>query len=316
MFKRSLVVIIILFVAVFIFSQDGFSMTRTLKKEPAIVIVAFGTTTKARVTFDYFDEQLKKDIEEEYKGYKVEWAFTSTIVRERANKKFKEAGEDRRFLSLAQVLANLEDEGYRRIAIQSLHIFPGQEYAKMVKVIDAFKTLDIDIEYGGTLLHDWKFAFEAIDALAGNFLKPDQGSNVLVAHGTPLTYFGSNSTYLGLDRYLSQKYTNVFIGGVDGILTREQALEKAKESSTKRVRLIPFMYVAGDHIMNDMMGSKPEEDGSLSWALELEAAGLKVDTLYQEYKGEKYYKGLGFYPAVNHIFIKQLNESIERLEEY
>ncbi len=316
MFKSRLLVVAVLFITLFMFTKDGFSMTRTLKKEPAIVIVAFGTTTKARVTFDYFDEQLKKELAEEYKGYKVEWAFTSSIVRERANKKFKEAGESRRFLSLAQVLANLEDDGYRRVAIQSLHIFPGQEFSKMVKVIDAFKTLGLDIEYGGTLLHDWEFVFETIEAVEENFLSPEEGSNVLVAHGTPLTYFGSNSTYLGLDRYLTQKYSNVFIGGVDGILTRDQALTKAKNSPTKKVRLIPFMYVAGDHIMNDMMGSEPEKDGSLSWALELEAAGMKVETVEQEYKGATYYKGLGFYPAVNHIYIKQLNESIERLEEY
>ncbi len=296
-------------------AAPAWSMTRTLKQDPAIVIVAFGTTTKALVTYDVFEKQLREELPAKYQGLKIEWAFTSEIVRERANKKFAEKGLAKRFLSLPQVLANLENDGYRKVALQSLHIFPGQEYEDMEREINAFRQIGLRIEYGGTLFHEWPWLYEVMNTLEPNFLKPEQGCNVLVAHGTPETFPGSNSTYLGLDRYLSKKYPNVFVGGVDGVLTREQALNQAQNCQVKRVRLIPCMYVAGDHIMNDIMGTKADDKGVPSWAMELEQAGLKVDTLMIEYEGKTYFKGLGFYPEVNRNYIHQLLEVMKRVEE-
>jgi sirohydrochlorin cobaltochelatase len=311
-FVLSVVLCVLLFPGL---QQEGQAMTRTLKEEPAIVMVAFGTTTRARVTFDFFEEQLRRELPSEYRKYEIFWAFTSEIVRERANKKFAEAGNTTRYRSLAQVLADLESEGYRKVVLQSLHIFPGQEYEDMEKVIAAFRDLGLRIEYGGVLLHEWPWVFEAVDVLEKEFLRAEQGCNVLVAHGTPETFPGSNSTYLGLDRYLSKKYKNVFIGGVEGVLTREQVLAAAGNYPHQRVRLIPFMYVAGDHIMNDIMGTEADDEGVPSWSMELEQSGLVVDTVYTSYQGKKYFKGLGFYEGINRMFIRQLVESLERLEE-
>jgi len=57
-----------------------------------------------------------------------------------------------------------------------------------------------------------------------------------------------------------------------------------------------------------------DKDGIPSWAMELQEAGLKVDAVSTEYQGRKVFKGLGFYPEINRIFIKQLTESLERLQ--
>jgi sirohydrochlorin cobaltochelatase len=295
--------------------QLAHTMTRTLKKEPAIVIAAFGTTTEAEATYDFFEEQLKKELPQEYKNLKITWAFTSEIVRERANKKFKEAGIETRYLSLMQVLANLENDGYRKVALQPLHIFPGQEYEEVKKVVKAFSHLNLKISLGGTLFHDWPEVFEVIDSMEPDFLPSDQGCTVLITHGTPLTFPGSNSTYLGLDRYISMKYETVFIGAVDGVLTREQALEKAKKCQQKKVKFIPFMYVAGDHIMNDIMGTEPDDEGVPSWAMEMKQAGFDVHSPSIIYQEKKLYKGLGFYPEINKKFINMLVESLKRLEQ-
>ena len=315
MSRGKLIFTVLLSVAMLAMAGNGWTMTRTIQKEPAIVIAAFGTTTKARVTYDFFDAQLRKELPKEYRNLKIVWTFTSEIVRERANAKFKKAGSAERYLSLVQVLANLENEGYRKVAVQPLHIFPGQEFEDMEREIAAFSMIGLRIENGGTLLHDWEWLFETVSVLEKEFLAPNEGMNVLVAHGTPETFAGSNATYLGLDRYLSRKYPNVVAGGVDGVLTREQALAAVKAFPVKRARLIPFMYVAGDHIMNDIMADKPDKHGELSWALELEKAGIKVDSVFTEYKGERCFKGLGFYKEINSRYIKQLVDSLKRLEE-
>jgi len=291
------------------------AMTRTLQKDPAIVIVAFGTTTRAQATYAFFEEQLKSALPEQYKGFRIEWAFTSEIVRERANRKFREQGVPTRYRSLPQVLADLEDEGFRKVALQPLHIFPGQEFNDLEREIGAFRSLGMRIEYGGTLLHEWPWVFDAVSAVEQEFLSPDKGCNILVVHGTPQTFPGSNSTYLGLERYLSRKYANVFIGGVDGILTREQALAQAKKYKTKRVRLIPFMYVAGDHIMNDIMGTESDHEGIPSWAMELQAAGLAVETPFVTSQNQQLHKGLGFYQEINSMFTQQLLDALKRIEQ-
>lgn len=290
------------------------AMTRTLERGPAIVIVAFGTTTDASATYDFFAAQLRNELPAEWQQAPVTWAYTSEIVRERVNKRFAEQGDPRRYRSLLQVLADLDDQGYRKIAVQSLHIFPGQEYEEMEKQIAAFRGLGLRIEYGGTLLHRWDMLIEAVGAVAPDFLPPNQGCTLLVTHGTPQTFPGSNSTYLGLDRYLQQTQGGVVaLGTVDGIISRQEALGRAKKCVPARVRMVPFMYVAGDHIMNDIMGDKPDKEGTPSWAMELKKAGLTVESVTTEYNGHQVYKGLGLYPEINRIFIQQLTRSLKRL---
>lgn len=311
---QNVTVGVLLLVSMFCFAPQTEAMTRTLEKGPAIVIAAFGTTTDARETYGYFEQQLRQELPEAWSRAPITWAYTSEIVRERVNRKFAEQGDPQRYRSLLQVLADLEDQGYRQIAVQSLHIFPGQEYDEMEKVVAAFRNLGLHIEYGGTLLHKWEMLFEAVDGVAGEFLAEADGCNLLVGHGSPESFSPANSTYLGLDRYLSQKYPKTFVGTVDGVLTREQALTKARLCSPKRVRLVPFMFVAGDHIMNDIMGDKPDKEGVPSWAMELESAGLKVETVFTEYQGRKVFKGLGFYPKINGIFIEELIKSLRRLQ--
>ncbi len=302
------------FLLSFGFVLNAFSMSMTIKKEPAIVLAAFGTTTQARVTFDFIDQQVKQ--ETSLKNLKIVWAFTSEIVRERANKTFRKKGEKTRYLSLLQVLANLEAEGYRKVVVQPLHVFPGQEFNEVTNVVNAFRMMGLRIELGETLLHEWPYVYETIDILSTEYLEPDKGCNIIVAHGTPKTFPGSNSTYLGLDRYVRMKYENVFVGAVDGVLTREQTLLKTKTCSSKRVRFIPFMLVAGDHIMNDIMGTEPDDEGVVSWSTELQQTGFKVDTLYARHNGQKLYKGLGFNKKIVGIYTHHIKNSLDKLESY
>ena len=174
-------------------------MTRTLKSKPAIVIAAFGTSTRAQVTYDVFEKQLK----EAFPEYQIRWAYTSEVIRQIVNKRWKAKGIDKTLLSLQQVLANLEAEGYTKVAVQPLHIFPGAEYEEVLAITDDFPGLSI--ETGETLLQRWEHVRAVVDVLSRDFLPDNEGANVLVAHGTPSTHVGSNITLLGLDRYLSRR---------------------------------------------------------------------------------------------------------------
>ncbi len=315
--RRFIIFLIVTFWLLSTVSAMAMMKTRTLKKEPALVLAAFGTTTKAQVTFDYFEELLRKELPEKYKNLRIEWAFTSEIVRERANRKFQKAGIKKRYRSLAQVVSDLEDEGYRKVFVQPLHIFPGIEYESVKKMVrgleEAFEDFGLEIKVGYPLLLHWEWMAEVLDVIEAEFLKTEEGCNVLVAHGTGETSEAANITYLGLDRMVSQRWSNVFVGSVEGILTREEALQKAKACPVKRIRFVPFMFVAGDHIMNDIMGQEPDEEGNLSWALEMKRAGFQVEAPTVTYKGKTYYKGLGFYPEVDRVFIRNIIRGLKEL---
>lgn len=281
-------------------------MTRTLKDKPAILIAAFGTSTKAQVTYDEFTKQLKVALP----NYEVRWAFTSEVIRERVNTRRTKEGNPDKLLSVQQALADIEAQGYTKVVVEPLQIFPGEEYEETLRQAKNFPGLKI--EFGETLLQRWEYVHEVIAILSKDFLPPEEGSNVLVAHGSPQTAVGSNSTYLGLDRYLSKKYPNVFIGCVEGILTREEALNAAKANPTKKVRFIPFMFVGGDHIMNDIMG---DDDGSSepSWKVELLRAEKTVDIPTIMLNGETQYRGLGLIPEINKIYIREIERALNRL---
>lgn len=276
-------------------------MTRTLKDRPAVVLAAFGTSTKAQATYDVFERQLKEALPD----YEVRWAFTSEVIREKVNARRAREGSAERLKSLPQALADLQAEGYTRVAVEPLHILPGEEYEEVLGEVKGFPGLRIEV--GETLLHRWESVREVLGVLSRDFLTPDQGANVLVAHGSPTTNAPSNAAFLGIDRYVSRKYPNVYLGCVEGIVPAEDALAAAVAHPGKRVRFLPLLFVGGDHAMNDIMG---ESD---SWRAEVAAAGKEADMPTASLAGETQYRGLGLLPEVNRIFIREVERALGRL---
>lgn len=277
-------------------------------RPPAIVMVAFGTSTKAQITFDHIDREIKKA----FPKHEIRWAFTSKIIRDKMNKIYEKKGLNKRLLSLQQVLANLEAEGFRKAVVQSLHIFPGGEYVHMQRLS---LVPNIQVSIGEPLLATWEDVLKLLEDLAQYFPKESEGCAVLAGHGTPNTYYApSTSVYLALDRLLRTHYPNVFLGSVEGVPDRKDALDKAKAHPGKKVVVVPFMLVAGDHIMNDIMGKEPDEDGVPSWAMELEAAGKEVECPVLTIKGERYFRGLGFLKATTEIIEEHIHQALKDLK--
>jgi len=279
-----------------------------LKSKPAIVLCAFGTSTKAKVTFNVVDREVRAH----FPGYHIVWAFTSDIIIHMVNSYYKKHHIHKRIYNLQEVLAKLYKEGYRKVVVQPLHIFPGLEYDKVVNICKKFPGLRIVV--GEPLFYRWERINEVLDIVSKEFLKPDQGLNIIVAHGTPVTIAKDNITYLALDWIVRHRYKNVLVGTVEGVPTAEEVLNEAKHYPIKRVRFIPFMFVGGDHIMHDIMGRHLKEEKS--WRERLEAAGIKVDCVTTEINGKTYYKGLGLYPRVIDLFIESIERCLKIMKEY
>ena len=121
-----------------------------------------------------------------------------------------------------------------------------------------------------------------------------------MAHGSPSPE--GTATYLAFSRLLRARYPqqNVFLGTVEGTPDQAEALAAVKQSKATAVVLMPFMFVAGEHVAKDMLGDDPE-----SWKSEL---------LQQKaYRIEGIRKGLGYQDGIIAIYLDHLDQALKSL---
>jgi sirohydrochlorin cobaltochelatase len=258
---------------------------------PAIVLAAFGTSTAAFETYHHFETEVKK----RFPDHEIRWAFTSRKVRHKLAQE-----EDRKLNDLPTTLKDLKAAGYSKVAIQSLHIVPGEEWEKKV-LEESRKISGLKIALGKPLLSNKKDQEQVLKALAQTFPKDlTQNAVVLVAHGSPSPE--GTAAYRAFEQLLRSRYPrqNVFFGTVQGKPTRQEALEAVRKSPAATVVLIPFLFVAGEHVTNDILGDSPE-----SW---------KSGLLKQKpYHIEGITQGLGYRDGIVQIYLEHLAQALKSL---
>lgn len=251
-----------------------------------ILVVSFGTSYEK--TRKLCIEAIENRIERKFKNFIVRRAFTSNMII----KKLKE--RDNLYVdTVNEALEKFKKEGFQQVFVQPLHIIPGHEYGKIVKQIDKYNEEDAFevLKLGKPLLYGEKDYNRVIKALNTDtdFLKEEQAL-ILMGHGTD---HSANKCYKILEESFRKKgYNNVYIGTVEGYQPIEEIIPLLKKEKFKVVKLQPFMLVAGDHVLNDMVG---EED---SWKGKLKE---------EEFKVESEIKGLGEIIEIQNIFIDKLN---------
>ncbi|MCF6291472.1 MAG: sirohydrochlorin cobaltochelatase [Desulfobacterales bacterium] len=262
-----------------------------LKEKPAIVIAAFGSSSRGKAAFEIFRQRLEK----EFPGYEKFWAYTSEIIRKKTG-----------LPGLQETLARVEAAGFRKAVVQPLHIFPGTEYHHMAETCEYFPGLRVFLSE--TLLHRWDFIRQTLDVVAREFLAPDKGLNLLALHGTPLAADPVNIVYLGLERLVADLYPNLLAASIEGVPDHGAVLARIKRqnlvSRYKKIKIIPMMYLAGMHAEEDLMGN------GKSWRACLEEMGFAVQCPMAGYGGADYFKGLAFYPEIITFFMERLQRSL------
>lgn len=228
-----------------------------------ILLVAFGTTVpEAQISFDNIEQSVKKGLP----GVPVYWSYTSRIIIK------KMAKEGKHLATPEEALAKMMRENFTHVAVQSLHTIPGAEFHGMLKNVHKFAGMDKGIKkvlVGYPLMatsEDVQRVAEAIIKVIPKERKKKEGV-VLMGHGT---HHPANVYYAALAYHLQKLDPNVFVGTVEGWPEIGDIKSDLKERRIRKVYLIPFMSVAGDHARNDMAG--PEED---SWKSILEKEGIK-----------------------------------------
>ena len=269
-----------------------------LADKDAIVVMTFGTTfaeNRAK-TIDATIEGIKAA----HPGVKVVTAYTSHIIIDRVA-----ANEGIKYPTPEEALAQLKAEGYTRVALTTLDVIPGMEYNYKLGVFNSYKQ-DFKKMTIGTPLMYWQGqeeqaddVTEVLEAFATQFPKTKKGEGiVMMAHGTPNI---ANAYYAVIQEKLQEMgYDNVFIETVEGWPNLETIIPKLKAKKIKKVTIMPFMMVAGDHANNDMAGSEEDSHKSI-----LEKEGIKV---------EAYIHGLGENEAVRNVFVERANAAWDALE--
>ena len=276
------------------FSVSQAAEAPTVKK--AILVVSFGTTyaDTRKVTTDAVEAKIKAAFPE----YDVRHAFTSRIIIKKLAERDGLVVDTEK-----QALEKLKAEGYKEIVIQPLHVEAGDEYSKLMRVVDKYEKSFDKVSVGRPILYytgqegekpdDYAIAIKALqDQL------PKLGKNEavgLMGHGGVNP---SNTAYAALQLKLQDAgLKNVFVFTVEGYPTYENMVTALKANKIKKITLMPFMLVAGDHAQNDMAGDEKD-----SFKSQLTAAGFQV---------EAYIHGLGENKGIQDIYVQHVKDAIE-----
>lgn len=256
----------------------------------ALLMVHFGTThddTRA-LTIDAINAKAQATFPE----LKLQEAYTSRIIIRR----LKARGIEK--LTPLEALLRLRSEGYTHVIVQSTNIIDGVEMESLRRDVESVQSFFKEVRTGTPLLYTVEDAEQVVDIL-GKHLNVSAAKNgkvsakqlpmqsfVLVGHGT---YTPSTAIYSQIDYMLkAHGLRNFHVGTIEGYPTFENMLAQLKAGKTKRVMLVPFMFVAGDHAKNDI---------AVDWKEALEKEGYTVNV---------HMEGLGQIPAIQDVFINHI----------
>ncbi|MGL4282787.1 sirohydrochlorin cobaltochelatase [Eubacterium aggregans] len=258
----------------------------------ALLVISFGTSypeNRAKTI-----GAIEKVLQAAYPDYDFYLAFTARMIIKKLKNRNGEVVD-----TPLEALERLKAAGYEEVVCQTTHVINGYEYdltlSELRQYAHDFKTLTM-----GVPLLTTQEDFEAVARiLAGDVpeLSADEAC-VFMGHGTD---HHANSAYPAMDYYFKHHgYPGVFMGTVEGFPELSDILPKLEAGGYKRIHLMPFMIVAGDHAQNDMAGDDEE-----SWKSQLMAQGYEVVC---------HLVGIGENKAIQEMFVEHAREAKDAKE--
>jgi sirohydrochlorin cobaltochelatase len=256
-----------------------------------ILLVAFGSTVpEAQVSFKNIDRSVKKA----FPGVEVYWAYTSRIIIT------KMAKEGKHLATPVEALARMMGEKFTHVAVQALHVIPGEEFHGLVQNVCRFGGMSKGIEkvsVGYPLLATSEDLQRVAEAMI-KIIPPERKQKdavVFMGHGT---HHPADVYYAALNYHLHKLDPDIFVGTVEGWPEIDDVIKDLKKEGLKKAYLMPFMSVAGDHARNDMAG--PEKT---SWKSILEREGINCEPVL---------KGLAEYQEFVDIWVDHLQTAFSQ----
>ena len=248
-----------------------------------ILLVHYGTgNDRSRsVTIDKLDSI----VAERFSDCKVVEAYAApAVIRMLGKRGIKK-------LSIPEALDSLKTLGCQKVVVQSTMLLDGVMTDLLKDYAEKAKGKFCEIKVGRPLLYSVDDCRKMIAVISENLAADktiDAGKSqvVLVGHGSDSP---ANAMYSQLDYLLKDEGKSEWhVGTIEGYPTIENVERQLKKSKTKRVVLVPLIYIAGNHQKEDINGV---------WKEELQKLGYKVSVLG---------KGLGEMPEVQEMIMERI----------
>ena len=259
-------------------------------EKTGILLVHYGTSNdKSRAqTID----KLNSRVAETFPDCAVVEAYSApSVIKTLAKRGIKK-------LYISQALDSLKALGCNKLVVQSTMLLDGvmteMLRTEVVKVKNDFRAVSVvrPLLYS---VDDCRTMIEMLtkSLLADKSVATKKSQVVLVGHGSDSP---ANAMYCQIDYLLkAEGQSSWHVGTIEGFPTIENVEQQLRNSKNKNVILVPLLYIAGNHLYNDINGE---------WRHQLEAAGYTVDVVTE---------GLGDMPEIQQLIIRNINQLINQL---
>ncbi|PKN07418.1 MAG: cobalt chelatase [Deltaproteobacteria bacterium HGW-Deltaproteobacteria-8] len=262
----------------------------------AILLAAFGSRLPDA---SQALERMREHTAALYPDFRVETALTSGTVRRHKGL------ASRHGRSPEEILKALRKDGVTRLAVQSLHVIPGDEFRSLERMVESLRGGPghpggfEQIELGRPLLGN-REDIRRVALTILTVLPPERAPGeavLLMGHGTRGK---ANGVYLDLADELRALDPLVLIGALEAEPGLAAKVDELRELGARRVHLMPLLFARGVHAIRDMAG-----EGKGSWQAGLTAAGFACAS---------HVKGAGEHQALAGIWLDHLHEAVARLQ--
>ncbi len=240
-------------------------------RKKAVVLSVFGTTVpEAEKAYEILEESIRRRVD-----LPVFRAYTSPRVRRRLNG---------RVPSLTGVLKRLVEEGYTDVEVVAGYLADGEEYGKVLRDLAAFRRV-LNVHVNGPPLSTLASLSKFLPCLWEVLPEERRPGEPVIFAGHGHADGRSDFAYMALNSELKKLDPDFHAACVEGKPDLESLLPHLRG---KRVWILPFLMVAGEHVRTDLAG-----EGRESWRSRLSEHGFEVRTRI---------RGLGEFPAVADSF--------------
>lgn len=192
-------------------------VAQTKQHDTALLLCTFGSTYNESLSV--YDDIIN-DFKAEFPDVDIYMSFTSRTCINRVQ---ASTGIER--YELDQWLKAIGDAGYTRVAVQSLHVIPGEEYLSLMNTdIKKYFMIqwypNIDVLRGANLLAEDEDTEAVAEVLYNHYSTQLADKNnivLLMGHGNPDENYNANQKYADVQEALQAKAENknIFVGTVD-----------------------------------------------------------------------------------------------------
>lgn len=226
---------------------------RHYNKGTAVILSCFGSVVEQ----DRYLE-LAEFIGDNLEDVSVYTAFNSRMVLKLLKKQ-----QGKEFKNTPQTLADCDMEGYKRIVVASVNIFPTSEHEELQKVVDGFGVFSLsNIRLTKAVFSSAKATTKILSAIDSELREADgEAANIYIVHGSPDLDFSGNGSISYAKELLTTLGENNFFCSLEGALPfwaiKDKLISDIKKLPTKngkhKVRLVPLLLVSGNHFDKDVV---------------------------------------------------------------